>query len=319
MIGGGILGWDAGEWTDDTAMAIILLEAAAASADHHDLRVDSTLDQVARNWYSWSIGTPDIGTLTSHVVQRAADAARHAGHSLPSADDFRAAARQAAAELPQNAGNGSLMRTHVVALPYLDRGDAELAEAVLMVCRLTHVGEDVEEACLLWTFAVRHAILTGEIDIRVGLDQVPSERAEVWRRRIEEAESAPPSAFGRNGWVVHAFQAAWSAIAATLPRPEGKFAQRAAVTAALDSAVRAGYDTDTVACIAGSLVGAAYGPKSVQPEWRRSLFGWPGYGTSELLALAQRVAELGEEPPELPGATGVEAVPTVLPLAAAAG
>lgn len=293
MTGGGILGWEVGEWTDDTSMAIVLLEAAASTPDGHDLRVESTLDQVAREWYSWSKGTPDIGTLTSHVVERAADAAQAAGRSVPRAQDFRAAAIAVHEESTQNAGNGSLMRTHVVALPYLDRDDDVLHEAVLEICRLTHYGEEVEEACVLWTFAVRHAILTGRLDIRVGLVRLSPERAELWAQRIEEAEAAPPATFGRNGWVVHAFQAAWSAIHRACPTiPAGKFAQRTAMTDTLDGAVRAGYDTDTVACIAGGLLGAALGHKSVLPEWRRALFGWPGYEVSELANLAERVVDL---------------------------
>lgn len=293
MVGGGILGWDVGEWTDDTAMAIVLLEAAAASPLPRDLRLPSTLDHVARDWYSWSLGTPDIGQLTSHVVRRAVDAALQHDRTVPLADDYRQAALEAYNESSNNAGNGALMRSHVVALPYLLRSDEDLHEAVLAVCHLTHRGDDVEDACLLWTFAVRHAILTGALDLRVGMSRLRPERVLVWERRISEAEAQQPSAFPRNGWVVHAFQAAWSAISHVLPLPEGRFAQRESVTAVLEGAVRAGYDTDTVACIAGALIGAVLGPKSVQPEWRRSLFGWPGYEVDELVLLAERVSDGG--------------------------
>ena len=45
---------------------------------------------------------------------------------------------------------------------------------------------------------------------------------------------------------------------------------------ALDAAVRAGYDTDTVAAIAGGLLGAAYGASAVPGRWRSLLHGWPG-------------------------------------------
>lgn len=303
MVGGGILGWDVGEWTDDTAMAIVLLEAAAAAPLPRDLRLASTLDHVARDWFSWSLGTPDIGQLTSHVVRRAIEAAQARGRTAPLAEDYREAAVAAHAATASNAGNGSLMRTHVVALPYLLRADDDLHEAVLEVCRLTHCGDDVEEACLLWTFAVRRAILTGEIDVRAGMSRIRAERVPIWEDRILEAESAPPAAFPRNGWVVHAFQAAWSAIAQVGPIPEGRFAQRESMTAALDGAVRAGYDTDTVACIAGALIGAALGPKAVQPEWRRSLFGWPGYEVDEIMLLAERVADGGAAGicPDAPG------------------
>lgn len=295
MIGGGILGWEVGEWTDDTAMAIVVLEAAATTAEDHDLRRESTLDQVAREWYSWSVGTPDIGRLTSLVVRLAVDAARRAGRGVPCAEDFREAARAAYASTPHNEGNGALMRAHAVVLPYLGRDEAELLSAVEEVCRLTHCGPESLQACLLWSLAVRHAILTGELDVRIGLERLAEADAVRWLTRIEEAEAAPPVAFPRNGWVVHAFQAAWSAIAHVQPIPEGRFERRAAMSTALESAVRAGYDTDTVACITGGLLGAALGHKAVRPEWRRSLFGWPGYDVDELIRLAGSVVDPAED------------------------
>lgn len=298
MTGGGVLGWDVGEWTDDTSMSIVILEAAAAASPAHDLRLSTSLDQIAREWYAWSMGTPDIGALTSKVVGGAIGRAVSEGRSLPTAADFESTARAVSEQTANNAGNGSLMRTHGVALPYLHADDDTLAEAVLAVCRLTHRGPDVEEACILWTFAVRHAILTGELDVRVALDRLAPERAGLWIQRIEEAETAAPTAFPRNGWVVHAFQAAWSAIHGVLPIPWGKFSQRSAMTAALEAAVRAGYDADTVACITGGLLGAALGHKSIQPEWRRALFGWPGYEVGELVVIVERLLDSREPQPE---------------------
>lgn len=291
MIGGGVLGWQPGEWTDDTSMAIVVLEAALSTSNRHDLRVESAQDQIAREWYSWSLGTPDIGTLTSQVIRRATDGARAAGHYIPRAADFRAAAISAHDDLPATAGNGSLMRTHAAVLPYLLASDDDAAEGIDAVCRLTHVHQDTTEACILWGFAVRHAILTGEVDVRRGLPRLSEDRRQLWIERIEEAEQATPALFRRNGWVVGAFQAAWSAITRVGPIPEGKFAQRDTLVAALEAAARAGYDTDTVACITGALIGAALGPKSVPPEWRRMLFGWPGYEVDELMGLVERLLE----------------------------
>jgi hypothetical protein len=60
---------------------------------------------------------------------------------------------------------------------------------------------------------------------------------------------------------------------------------------ALDAAVRCGNDTDTVAAIAGGLLGAAYGASAVPAEWRRVLHGWPGLSTRDLVALATRTVK----------------------------
>lgn len=289
MIGGGVLGWQPGEWTDDTAMAIVVLEASVAASDRHDLRIDTAQDHIAREWYSWSLGTPDIGTLTSQVVRAAADLARVDGHYAPRAKDFRAAAASTFEELPASAGNGSLMRAHASVLPYLLSPVEDAVEAIEAVCCLTHVHQDTIEACVLWGLAVRHAVLTGEVDVRVGLSELPEESRQQWVERIEEAEESTPAMFRRNGWVVGAFQAAWAAISGVSPIPEGKFDQRDALVAALEAAARSGYDTDTVACITGSLIGGALGYKAVPPEWRRTLFGWPGYEMDELKGLVERV------------------------------
>ena len=92
MIGGGLGGFAKGEWTDDTSMSIVVLEAAAAASLGHDLRLPSSLDQIAREWYAWSMGTPDIGAMTSKVMGAAIGRAVSDGRSLPTAADFEAAA-----------------------------------------------------------------------------------------------------------------------------------------------------------------------------------------------------------------------------------
>jgi hypothetical protein len=79
--------------------------------------------------------------------------------------------------------------------------------------------------------------------------------------------------------VVEALQGAWSAISIT-PVPQDDPATGAFradhLRLALDAAVRGAGDTDTVAAIAGGLLGAAYWASAVPAEWRRVLHGWPG-------------------------------------------
>ena len=106
-----------------------------------------------------------------------------------------------------------------------------------------------------------------------------------------------PSDFTYNGWVVEALQAAWSAITTT-PIPEDDPATGVFrvdhLRLALDAAVRGGNDTDTVAAIAGGLLGAAYGASAVPAEWRRMLHGWPGLHTRDLVELASTIIRQGK-------------------------
>jgi hypothetical protein len=187
----------------------------------------------------------------------------------------------------RSGGNGSLMRTAPVALAYLDDESAMVA-AARAISELTHVDPDAGDACVLWCSAIRHAVHTGELDVRVGLRHLEADRRPKWVSLIEAAEAGVPSSFPNNGWVVTAFQAAWSAIVTTEAAGAEHF------QLAVDAAVRAGFDTDTVAAIAGGLIGAAYGASAVPLQWRRLLHGWPGITARGVVALASAIARGGK-------------------------
>lgn len=288
MAGGGTFGWAPGEWTDDTSMAVVI---ARAAADGADLRSEATLDVIAADWAEWAATARDVGAQTRAVLAEAAKAGR------VDAAGCRAAADALHARTGRTAGNGSLMRTAPVALAYLDDPEG-LAQAAAAISALTHPDPEAGEACVLWSLAIRHAVLTGDLDVRVGLSAFAPERAAVWAERLAEAEARTPADFENNGWVVHALQGAWSAIHRT-PVPEEKPAEgtfRAQhLRLSLEEAVRGGRDTDTVAAIAGGLLGAAYGGTAVPAMWRRALHGWPGLRTRDLVALATAIAS--DEPP----------------------
>jgi len=281
MTGGGP--WVAGEWTDDTAMAVAIAEVAATGAD---LRDEEAQDAIVARWHHWSLGAKDVGIQTRSVLSSAAVG------GVITAERARTASAHLHATTRRTAGNGSLMRTAPVALAYLD-DESAMVEAARTISELTHFDPDAGDACVLWCSAIRHAVLTGELDIRIGLGHLDSDRQELWSERLDAAEGSTPASFPNNGWVVAALQAAWSAIATT-PVPED---DPAAATfradhlrLALDAAVRAGFDTDTVAAIAGGLLGAAHGASAVPLEWRTLLHGWPDLTARDLVALAGSIA-----------------------------
>ncbi|HEV7854375.1 MAG TPA: ADP-ribosylglycohydrolase family protein [Mycobacterium sp.] len=285
MVGGG--GWERGEWTDDTAMAIAIAEVAATGAD---LRAAATQDTLVTRWLEWSHVTKDIGVQTSSVLRAASRGGRI------TAADARAASAAFHQQTGRTSGNGALMRTAPVALAYLDDEDA-MVEAARAISELTHYDPDVGDACMLWCCAIRHAVLTGELDVRVGLRHIMSDRRAVWIKRLDDAEASAPASFPNNGWVVTAMQAAWSAIATTpvpVDDPDAGVFKADHLRLALDAAVRAGYDTDTVAAIAGGLLGAAYGASAIPGAWRRVLHGWPDITAHDLVALATAIERKGK-------------------------
>jgi ADP-ribosyl-[dinitrogen reductase] hydrolase len=286
MVGGGGFGWEPGEWTDDTSMAIAIAEVAATGAD---LRDEEALDTLVCRWHEWMADAKDVGIQTSTVLR----AAQWLGLSARTAREASAALHE---RTGRTAGNGSLMRTAPLALTYLD-DEAALVEGARAVSELTHYDPEAGDACVLWCLAIRHAVLTGVLDVRIGLEHIDADRRDLWATRLDVAEASQPSDFKNNGWVVEALQGAWSAIATT-PVPQDDPAKgvfRADhLRLALDAAVRGGRDTDTVAAIAGGLLGAAYGASAVPVEWRRILHGWPGMRTRDLVDLASAISRKGK-------------------------
>lgn len=290
MIGGGGFGWALGEWTDDTQMAVPILEAAEKALAAGGELLDH-LDDVAVAWAEWARHATDVGNQTRSVLS---DFRASGATSAAALDDL---SRRLHERTGHTAGNGSLMRTSPVALAYL--GDPErIARAARAVSSLTHYDEDAGDACVLWCLAIDHAVRVGELDVRVGLPHLDATRRAVWEERITAAENGAPVDFERNGWVVHAFQAAWSAIATTpvptLDATAGTFPARH-LKLSLENAVRAGRDTDTVAAIAGQLLGARWGMSAVPVEWRRLVHGEPGLTGTQLASRGLAVARGGPD------------------------
>ena len=183
MVGGGI--WEPGEWTDDTAMAIAIAEVAATGAD---LRDASAQDAIVARWHGWSRNAKDVGIQTGSVLRAAAR------DGQITAERARAESAKLHEHSGRTAGNGSLMRTAPVALAYLDDEDAMVA-AARAISELTHYDPDAGDACVLWCCAIRHAVHTGQLDVRIGLRHIESDRRELWSQRLDEAESSRPADF----------------------------------------------------------------------------------------------------------------------------
>lgn len=265
--GVGRFGHGRGEWTDDTSMAMPILKSLATGRSLDDT---DTMARIVRTWREWAATAKDVGSQTRAVLGRIpADATE---------EQARAASEDVHTRAGRSGGNGSLMRTGPVALGYLDRSPAELAAAAARIAELTHWEPDNADACALWSLAIRHAILTGELDVSAQLAWIPDDRRARWADLIHEATRPgvhPRDFRSGNGWVVRAFQGALAAITGATSLRD-----------VLDRAVRGGADTDTVAAIAGSLAGAVHGGSALPLADKRMLHGWPGVDANELTRLA---------------------------------
>lgn len=293
MIGGGLGPYAPGEWSDDTQMAICIAEVTATGAD---LATEAGLNPVAKAFVGWrSNGASDIGNQTAAVLS-AANAYAHFGARIsdrsvdepdyPWAMCCRTKAEEYAAERGRSAGNGALMRNGIVGLSRLRDREAT-AQIARDVASLTHADPLAVASCVLHAESIRVAVLEGRLDPLAGMDLIPADQREFWGRWIAELQWEEAKPFSRNGFTVTAFQAAWASILST------DTGQRGHVERALQRTVAIGHDTDTVAAIAGAMLGARYGVSGMPWRWRRDVHGWPGLRGADLVSLSLRTALAG--------------------------
>lgn len=273
MKGGGLGPYEPGEWSDDTQMTLCVARVAATGAD---LTGPDALDAVAEAFMAWFAGgATDVGIQT-RVVLNEAESLKGRPHERLATSAFLLHAQTGL-----TAGNGALMRTSVVGICAVDDRE-RTAEGARAITRLTHHDPLAADSSVLWTEAIRVAVTEGRLDLEGGLDLVTPEHRDRWRAWIDAATGTDPATFVHNGFTVTALQAAWAAITSS----DRGDASPMHLQRGLQAAVRAGHDTDTVAAIAGALLGARYGASAVPTQWRRMVHGWPGYRAHDLVEIA---------------------------------
>ncbi|MFF0548844.1 ADP-ribosylglycohydrolase family protein [Streptomyces sp. NPDC004311] len=274
--GGG--GWDPGEATDDTQMAVLVGESLL---EHGGLRLPDVFARFRR----WAAGEPkDIGLQTEDVLTNGSP------WDLAAALHFQTNGRAA--------GNGSLMRASTSAVYFAAAGRETTMSAARRIAALTHGDRAAWEGT-----AILHELVRVALDGDDPLAALPGVLAAVHPGhrerygRILAPDWHPGLATEFNGAVWPCLGSAVWAL-----RTTAGFAE--AVRAAVDL----GGDTDTVAAVTGTLASARYGRAAVPREWTTPLHvPLPGHGgrvldADDLCALAQRLAEAGAgagtEPPE---------------------
>lgn len=267
MAGGG--GWDPGEATDDTQMAVLVAESLLECGGLE-------LPDVFGRFQRWAAGQPkDIGLQTEDVLTN--------GESweLAAALHFQINARAA--------GNGSLMRAATSAVYFAPAGREGTMEAARRIAALTHGDRAAWEGT-----AILHELVRVALEGADPLAALPATLAAVHPDhrerygRVLAPDWHPELATEFNGAVWPCLGSAVWALRTTTGFAE-------AVRAAVDL----GGDTDTVAAVTGALAGARYGQGAVPAHWTAALHvPLPGFGdrvldADDLRALAQRLAAAG--------------------------
>ncbi|MGY1703532.1 ADP-ribosylglycohydrolase family protein [Geodermatophilus sp. SYSU D00697] len=279
MCGGGSLGWEPGEFTDDTQMALLV---ATSLVERGDLDEADVFDRF-RTWAQ--AGPPDVGVQTRAVL------ASGRPWDVAAAEHFRRTGRAA--------GNGSLMRATPTAVRFAHEGRAATMDAARRISALTHGDPSTGEGCAVFHELVRVALDGGDplAAIPSALEHVVPEHRERFAT-VLAPDWTPEDATESNGAVWPTLgQAVWAL------RRGRDFAE------VLRLVIDLGGDTDTVAAVAGGLAGAVYGMGGIPMRWASVVHGRvPGHGEK-----AWRLADLQQLAAALDGKDGGPYDPGVIP------
>lgn len=252
MLGGGWLGLEPGETTDDTAMTMAVAEGIMELPD-------APFQAIGSRFIEWAMSGPkDIGgTCRSSIME----AIRIGGHRPAFHAWKESSQRVADRNGHRSGGNGALMRAVYPALFYPDKDEAVLVTR--SQGHMTHWDKDSDQACKIYALMV-HCLITEAKRGEDSKDRLWKQITELLRPtrynldnvlRLGRSGGLNPS-----GYVVDSFMCALYCLN-----------NSAGLADAICNAANMGGDADTIAAICGGLAGALYGFRAIPQEWVSSL------------------------------------------------
>ncbi|MCE4624542.1 MAG: ADP-ribosylglycohydrolase family protein [Desulfurococcales archaeon] len=270
--GGGPHGQEPGVWSDDSSLLLATADALAKQGLSLEAAAEAFLKWYTRGEYTSKGIVFDIGFTTQTALQRLLRGARPemAGVERPSC--------------------GSLMRILPVSLYTACDPLEEAVEWAHRYSRITHSHPEAEMACGLYT-AIIHLLLRGESKQRAirGAGRLLDSyyaRLDRYKSRVGVFQylKRPDSLVGREYWFNHEWEACYAPK--TLEASVWAFLNGGDVLETIILAITRGYDTDTVATVAGGLAGAYYGLNRIPHRLLQQVKGY-----TLLTRTAQELAE----------------------------
>jgi ADP-ribosylglycohydrolase len=261
-----------GTYTDDTQMTLAIADALIARG-HDDL--DALMNEVARGFVAWS---------------KADDNDRSPGATcMTGCENLERGVPWREAGVADSKGCGSAMRVAPIGLFYDD------VERLLEVARasslLTHGHDAAVEGAAACALLVRLALegagpedMHREVAARCGGRSADFDAC--WAKVPEAAASVPPAEALTDAWLGESWvaeEAAASALYCAWREPDD-------FRAAVLCAVNTDGDSDSIACITGSILGAKLGVGAVPQAWVRDV-----ENSAQLHDVAARLHDAREE------------------------
>jgi ADP-ribosyl-[dinitrogen reductase] hydrolase len=245
MVGGGPHRLNAGEWTDDTSMALCLATSLVEMGGHDPRDQMERYRQWMEEGYLSSTGRCfDIGNTVAAALRRY----RETGNPIAGVPD------------PNTAGNGCIMRLAPVPMFFFP-DERAVQHYAAESARTTHGAEECIDASRLLGGMIfralrgdtKESVLLAEAEWFRGAPRI----AAIARGEYEEKDA---DAIVTSGHVV-----------ATLEAAAWCFSRTASFEEAVLAASNLGDDADTTAAVCGQIAGAFYGEARIPKLWLKRL------------------------------------------------
>ncbi|MBP9090587.1 ADP-ribosylglycohydrolase family protein [bacterium] len=266
--------WKQGQWTDDTDQMLCILDSILSKG-----QID-TLD-IAQRIFNWAkSGGMGLGQTVWHVLNQ---------------ENFLQDPQNAARKVWEDTGrelaaNGAVMRTSALGLWQLEN-DLAVCQNAEAVCKITHFDPRCVASCVAVSLAVAH-LVRGQNNVDELIEEITPHVEKIDSRvvdcfklaqsksiaALQLDEGLNPGEVDRIGYTLKATAAGFWSI---------KNCQ--SVESGIRTVIEEGGDADSNAAVAGALLGALLGYKSIDTRLIENLVGH-----QELWTRAEQLLELLE-------------------------
>lgn len=272
MVGGGPFGLLAGQWTDDTSMALCLAESLLAKGGFD---AKDQMDRYVKWWRRGHLSATgdcfDIGmTVQAALLAFETNRQPFAGSSNP-----------------RTAGNGALMRlTPVVLYFYPDL--AKVQHFAVDATRTTHAAPEALDCSRLLAQVLAQGLAGASKDRMLDAKTLALSSRKVAALAAGSYAQKTEAQIAGTGYAVASLEAAlWC------------FLHTDSFESAVLRAANLGDDADTTAAIVGQIAGAHYGVQAIPDAWRACLHMGPAIElTARKLGQRPQADGMRRPPPE---------------------